>query len=208
MDASTLALLRLDEGAGAPFLSRGDVGRLTLSFDSLPLFLDEECGSCAATHDFLERGCGVRWYAPTELGMVYAKQATLAPRVEERRRAPAFPTRIISRVGTVPPGKYPLYAVLNNYTWLDACLWELRLRMGGKNNSANHGLYSYYDRFWEEKPAEPRGFRGRAPRVLRQGVPREAAATVPDQPRVDRPGGQGRPRVFPDGNEQTYVGRQ
>lgn len=50
-------------------------------------------GTCYAVYDFLERFCGVRWYAPGELGIVFDKMPTLRLPVANIRRKPAFEFR-------------------------------------------------------------------------------------------------------------------
>lgn len=186
IDASTLALLRFDEGAGTPNLSMGDFGRMAISLDSLPAFFDEERGSCHAVYDFLERDCGVRWYAPTDLGMVCDPRPTLAAEVKELRRAPAIACRYSRLEESVGPGRSSgtpgPFRVLNNPSQLDACLWQMRMKFGGKQTVANHGLYSYFDRFWEKNPNNPSVFEGEQPEYFAKGYkgrPQQLCLTNP-----------------------------
>lgn len=172
VDPAALTLLHLDEGSGVPRLAVMDLGQIKIDvqlFDGLRFFFRDH-GSSDAVHEFLERDCGVRWYAPTELGMVCSNRPTLTVNVTALRRTPAFAcrySRLEESVGAAPRGG--LYAVLNNPSQLEASLWMLRLKFGGRQIVANHGLYGYYARFWEKDPGNTNGFEGDHPEYFAKG---------------------------------------
>ena len=144
-----------------------DFGQLKISgLESLPQIVDEERGSCHAVYEFLERDCGVRWYAPTDLGLVYDKRPTLTVQVKELRRMPAIAFRDPSAVENyaVEP-----FAMLNSPNRFESRLWQMRMKLGGKSTTANHGLYPYFDRFWEKNPKNPSVFEGKHPEYFAKG---------------------------------------
>lgn len=147
-DADTILLLHGDEAtAGAPADASGRVvtGSRPDTF--------EQPGTCYAVYDFLEKFCGVRWYAPTELGLVYPRQTTLTVSGKEIRRKPAISYRWNTGLGAG-------YArtLLNNPSGEEWALWNFRLRAGGRALGGNHGLYGYYDRFWTKNPQNAGAF--------------------------------------------------
>lgn len=157
--AGTTLLLHLDETAGAPRDSSG-----LLRAVAPPEAYDEQ-GTCYAVYDFLERFCGVRWYAPGEIGLVCPERKTLAVAGKDVRRAPAFRFR---------QGTYlPVYGILkelwNNPSAADVRLFARRMRLGGEPYAANHSFYGYYDRFWKEKPDGPGAPEGYHPEWFAKG---------------------------------------
>jgi len=153
-DARTKLLMHFDESKGRPRDSTGNVSLIA------PPALFEKKGTLYAVYDFLEKFCGVRWYAPTEIGLVCPSAPTLEVRGSDIRRAPAMLTRWI-----VPTRMYiptPADVVPNK----DAVLWRLRMRMGGEPFVANHSFYGYYNRFLETHPEWfARGYSGRPPQM-------------------------------------------
>lgn len=116
----------------------------------------EEHGTCAAVYDWLERGCGVRWVLPTDLGIIYDPRPTLAVNSLEIKRAPFMEMRNQS-VG------YPIPANLHGDTiksatpqetlpWAEQYKWWHRQRIGGRWWQASHSLEGYYDRFLKTHP--------------------------------------------------------
>ncbi|MFH0797206.1 MAG: DUF4838 domain-containing protein [Candidatus Omnitrophota bacterium] len=143
-----------------PAVSRGNA----------PSYQDyEDNGSNYAVFDFLERYCGVRWYAPTELGMVYPTTKTLEVRGKDVRRSPAFEFRL------TPMGLYYYTSstmtanLWNHATANDIGLWVRRLRLGGKMYAGNHSFYGYYDRFWKKNPQNPGVFEEEHSEYFAQG---------------------------------------
>lgn len=117
---------------------------------TLPGVFDDQ-GTCYATYDFLERFCGVRWYGPTELGMVYPSKKTLVVNNAEIRRAPALKYRFTSfdrQNGFL----YPTLAdQWNNPAISEQLLYMRRLRLGGEKwPTSAHTFRSYQDRFLKE----------------------------------------------------------
>lgn len=161
-----------------------------------PSFYDEQ-GTMYAVYDFLELGCGVRWFNPTDGGMYCPKTPTLTVKVATLRRAPAFRYRDIWPIMYLPD-KYDTQMVLwqektpqfQEYETLaysglhkqfpDASkylsakkgrvtLFLHRMRVGGENCPCNHSLYGFYDRFWQENPASPDVFVESHPDWFAQG---------------------------------------
>jgi hypothetical protein len=120
--------------------------------------LFEECGTCYAVYDFLERHCGVRWYLPTELGLCHPTTKTLQASGTEVRRSPAMKYRRVYNVpypldlcgDTVPSPKPPPALPAR-----EQALFAMRHRLGGTPFTVNHSLYGYYDRFWKEGDTKP-----------------------------------------------------
>ena len=112
--------------------------------------LFQEQGTCYAVYDFLERLCDVRWYLPTELGLVCPKTGTLSVNTADIRRSPYMKFRYVSHrpfpadlcgdtvEGTGPPPALPRR---------EQMIFLHRHRLGGEKYRANHSFYGYYDRF-------------------------------------------------------------
>lgn len=120
------------------------------SAESFPDFFDEQ-GTCYAAYDFLERFCQVRWYLPTELGLVYPRNRALVVTGTDVRRAPAMKYRWVDPqlqfpadlCGDTVAGPEPIAAL----SWREQMLWMHRHRMGGEPYALDHSLSGYYDRF-------------------------------------------------------------
>ena len=153
-ETNTLVRLSFDEPVGPP---RELSGRLRATG---PPSLDEAMtpqATCYAVYDFLERFCDVRWYAPTELGMVFPTRATLEVEGTDIRRTPAFEFR-----HHAPSGVGKAYVGLSAPpTDEEQRLFVARRRLGGKNFMTNHSFYDFYDRFWEQNLQRPELFEGR-----------------------------------------------
>ncbi len=135
-------LLRFDEPK-APYRDSSGVARVP----DPPGAYDEQ-GTCYAVYDFLERCCGVRWFAPGEVGMVCPSRPALSVASLNVRRSPAFRFR---------QGTYlPVYGILKelweNPNPAEVRLYACRMRLGGQQYAANHSFYGYYDRFWKVNP--------------------------------------------------------
>lgn len=153
-DADTLLLLHCDEGVGTPEDSSGRPGNVRP-----PGWYDER-GTLDAVYDFLERYCGVRWYAPTEIGLCCPQTATLSVDAPDLRRTPAMVYKWIAETRLyLPTPDDPVPG-------RDVTLWKLRMRLGGKPFSVNHSFYGYYDRFLEREPDWfAKGHSGRPPQM-------------------------------------------
>lgn len=147
-DVDTALLLPLDEESGMPRDTSGQFRPVPL-----PGAYDGQ-GTCYAVYDFLERYCGVRWFAPGDLGRVCPKSTSLRVSGQDIRRAPHF----IFRQGTYLPVYGILKAVWNNSSNTDVQLYARRMRLGGQPYAANHSFYGYYDRFYEKNPQYPERF--------------------------------------------------
>jgi hypothetical protein len=162
-------------GCDAPATDTVAYDPVKLAFQNLPGFWEEQ-GTVHAAYDFLEQGCGVRWFNPTEAGTVCRQTPTLSVRAMERRRVPGFHFRdAIGAMGD-NPARYDDYTQLwpagspELKKWeelayasvrergldLNACrgvlahLFLLRQRNGGQMQRCNHSLYGYYERFWRK----------------------------------------------------------
>lgn len=124
----------------------------------------DERGTLNAVYDFLEKGCGVRWYLPTALGVTFRTRATLAVPVMEIRRAPAMKGRTIYYASITAdmitdPLDRPSPGHLN---LRDRRLWDYRQRING-TSICNHSFYGYYDRFLKTRPELfAKGYDGKA----------------------------------------------
>ena len=161
-DADTLVLLHFDEESGPPRESSGrprTVGPPSLEDAFSPQ------GTCYAVFDFLERFCDVRWYAPTDLGMVYPKRSTLEVGGPDVRRKPAFEFRHHAPSGIA----HAWVGLVPNPTDREVRLFVSRRRLGGKSFMTNHSFYDFYDRFWEKNADRPGIFEGQRAEFFAQG---------------------------------------
>lgn len=102
---------------------------------TLPGFFDDQ-GTCYAAYHFLERFCGVRWYGPAELNIVFPAQETLTTQGEDVRRSKDIPH--IHALG----GGWPIIKVQwNNPSSDEMNLYWRRLRMGGEKWAGNHTIW-------------------------------------------------------------------
>lgn len=153
-DGETTLLLHCDEGQGRVRDSSGNPVSL-----NMPGFFEEN-GTLWAVYDFLERCCGVRWYLPSEIGMVCPESKTLRVQGEEVRRLPAMSYRWITPTALfVPTPSQPVSPT-------DNTLWRLRIRQGGQQYQASHSFYGYYDRFLKDHPEWfAKGYSGQPPQM-------------------------------------------
>jgi hypothetical protein len=164
-----------------------------------------EHGTCAAVYDWLERGCGVRWVLPTDLGIIRDERATLTVPALNIRRAPFMEMRN-QGLG------YPIPANLHGDTiksdqprqilpWAEQYKWWHRQRLGGKWWQASHSLEGYYNRFLKTHPDWfAQGQTGRPTQMcythpeLIQQVAQDARDFFDGQPKA--PGTQARDNLF------------
>ena len=78
-----------------------------MAYETWPGLFDEQA-TCYAVYDFLERYCDVRWYTPTELGMVLPSTNLLVVQGEDSRRAPAFAYRDLGGIMETPGWLYDI----------------------------------------------------------------------------------------------------
>ncbi|MBI2302217.1 MAG: DUF4838 domain-containing protein [Armatimonadetes bacterium] len=153
-DEHTLCLYHFDEERGGPVNAVTGRGAVAAP----PLF--GENGTLYAVYDFLEKSCDVRWYAPTELGLVCPSRPTLTVSGKDIRRAPAMIHRWITPTAEYlpgPPDQVPA---------ADLQVWKLRMRIGGQNFWVCHSFYGYYDRFLKEHPNWfAQGYPGQPPQM-------------------------------------------
>lgn len=129
-----------------------------LKLDTLPEYYTQ-MGSAYAVYDFLEQSCGVRWYAPTEDGMVCPKTKNLTVRVQNLRRTPALQLR--QNPGSGQPGTWGMVA--REPQGDEQKLLMLRLKMGGRNLLIGHTFEGFPERFWEKSGQNPSVFEEKHP---------------------------------------------
>ena len=128
-----------------------DLGRVDYAAgQTYPGTFDEQA-TCFAVYDFLERYCGVRWYLPTDVGLVCPKEKTLSVKGADVRREPAMKYREMDCLTLVPaslcdePGP--------RLDGRDAALFAHRQRFTGIQPFAtNHAFYGYYKQHLKEHP--------------------------------------------------------
>ena len=161
VEGDTLLFLDADDGAKEPKAP-------TAYFMPPPPGKFTPQATCYAVYDFLERFCGVRWYAPGDDGTIIPKAATLAIEGTDIRRKPAMEFR------DAPPSLRDLswgLVARGSYGPKDAELFMRRMRLGGRNFYSMHSFDDYYARFWKKDPKRPELFDGRQPEFFAQGYP-------------------------------------
>ena len=166
-DADTTLLLSCDEGEGTPAGTVRDTRSEGL--EQLPKKFSR-VGTLHAIYDFLENDCGVRWYAPGELGVVADKASHVGRPAGERRREPAMSYREI-RWGK--PG-------------YEEKLWSLRMRIDERFLKGNHSFVGYYNRFSKRYGRNPAKLEADRPEFFAKGLTEaqmqapEAAGGIPN----------------------------
>lgn len=161
-EADTLLFLDGDDGAKEPKAA-------TAYFMPAPPQKFTPQATCYAVYDFLERFCGVRWYAPGDDGTIIPKAATLAIEGADVRRKPAMEFR------DVPPSLRDLpwgLVARGSFQPQDAALFMRRMRLGGRDLYSMHSFDDYYSRFWKKDAKRPEVFEGRRPEFFAQGYPK------------------------------------
>ncbi len=102
---------------------------------TLPGFFDDQ-GTCYATYHFLERFCGVRWYGPTELNIVFPSRKTLVVSGHDSRRS-----RDIKHLHALGGGWPIINAQWNKPNNDELNLYWRRLRIGGEKWAGNHTIW-------------------------------------------------------------------
>ena len=89
---------------GLVLMGRDKEDRGQLNYTKASTFPDgfDEQGTCYAVYDFLEKFCGVQWYLPTDLGLVYTPAKTLAVGGPDVRRQPFMWHRLMSSEMRIP----------------------------------------------------------------------------------------------------------
>jgi hypothetical protein len=158
-DEHTTFLSHLDENAGVPVGLTDHAGNLL----KLPGMFEAR-GTLDAVYDLLFR-CGVRWYAPGELGRVVERRPTLAVPALDRRRSPSMEYREIPI-----PMMFPERPD-NPYARYDQMVWLLRLHHGGKFfMQGTHSFYGFIDRFSKTYGKNPAVFEADRPEFFAQGL--------------------------------------
>jgi len=143
----------------------------------------DEQATCYAVYDFLERYCGVRWYLPTDLGLVCPRQETLVVKGTEVRRAPAMKSRALSCDVLVPADLCddfsPSQTPRTRLDGREAELFARRQRLrGAENFNVNHAFYGYYRKFLKDHPEWfAKGYDKDMPEEMRKTPPAIGALT-------------------------------
>lgn len=140
VDEATTTLYRFDDGAGSLPEALDP-----LAAASLPNAFRSN-GTLYATYDFLERHCGVRWYAPGEIGIVCPEQSSLTVGGPDRRHMPAMEMRMIAGAYLYMP------TAADRVPGPLAELYKLRMRIGGVVKVTGHSFYHYPDQYLAEHP--------------------------------------------------------
>lgn len=139
---------------------REDYGKIDYEKGSGLLIYFDDHATVHAVHDFLERHCGVRWYLPTDIGLVCPSKRTLTVRGADVRRSPAMAWRTYRYM--YPNKKKATRALWGDtihgqkygpvLSMRDRVLWEHRMRLGGERYKAHHAFYGYHARFFKDHP--------------------------------------------------------
>ena len=127
----------------------------------------EDNGSCYAVYDFLEL-LGVRWYLPTDLGIVFTPAKELSVSDKTIRRTPTLHYRdqFYLNIPASLAGDTIETADREPLNQKDVKLWYFRNRHGGKRIAINHSLYQWYRRFYpQKKDWFAQGYSGRPPQL-------------------------------------------
>ena len=113
--------------------------------------ISDEQATCYAVYDFLERFCGVRWYLPTDLGLVCPKEKTLVVKGVDVRRSPAMKHRAIYCATMMPADLSDFSGPL--LPWRERALFLYRQRLTGIQPwASSHSFYGYYTRHLKDHP--------------------------------------------------------
>lgn len=115
----------------------------------IPGMFDDQ-GTLRATYDFLERFCGVRFYGPGQISVVYPETRTLVVEGGDVRREPS-----IKHISGSLTWRWPLMNGQYGAPSEDALrLYERRMRVGGIPWYTNHTLHEYPNRFPRDQRPE------------------------------------------------------
>jgi hypothetical protein len=102
----------------------------------LPGVYDDQ-GTCLAAYGFLERFCGVRWYGPSAVNIVFPSRTTLTTAGNDVRRSPALKHR-----SALSGGNWPfLRGQWGDFTREQVYLYWRRIRQGGERWAGNHTFH-------------------------------------------------------------------
>ena len=122
--------------------------------------------SLFAVYDFLEKGCGVRFYMPGEMGIAYEPRKTLVAEMDDVRREPSMDA---IRFSTMM--KSPLLGK-QTASERERRLLQYRWRMAMNYGMSNHNILRLYAEYWDKSPVHPIGaklFRERKPDLFAKG---------------------------------------
>ena len=122
--------------------------------------------SLFAVYDFLEKGCGVRFYMPGDIGIACVQRKTLVAEMDDVRREPSMKA---IRYSTMM--KSPLTGV-ETATPRDRHLLQLRWRMAMNYGMSNHNILRLYAEYWDKSTANPAAaklFKGKKRDIFAKG---------------------------------------
>lgn len=153
-DINTRLLLHLDDQRDPRERYSGPPNAI-----SAPEYFTEK-GTMDAVYDFLERFCGVDWFAPGEIGLLCPTRQTLVVKGSDIRRSPSFRYRWMTPTALYMPT--PDDRVSDN----DTALWRYRMRIGGEYYWATHSFGGYFSDFLETHPEWfAQGYQGGPPQM-------------------------------------------
>lgn len=121
-------------------------------FKTFPGQFDEQA-TCYAVYDFLEKYCDIRWYLPTELGLVYSLRETLSVEGTIVRRSPSMKYRMLWYDAAVPVNLYDSSNPSGRLDEREGLLFVSRQRLRGiEPFIADHSFTGYYSAFLKEHP--------------------------------------------------------
>ena len=124
-------------------------------FKKMPNQFSSVLGVLWATYDFLEKGCGVRWYGPAEIGICYDKMPTLKVKPFSIRREPSMTSyRTLYLPWWINETCY-YYKI----TPADLKQFLLRWRNTARFGMTNHNTYDIYLKYW--KPLDKKLLKGK-----------------------------------------------
>lgn len=162
---------------------------------ALPGMFDDQ-GTLRAAYDFLEHFCGVRFYGPKAVSIVFPRTPNLTVTGEDVRRGPAIKHASGSFTWRNPimGGQYgdPSDAALR--------LFERRMRLGGIPWYTNHTLHNYRTRFPRSTRPEFYADSGEgrlcySSKALAKQVALDARAYFDGEGMPDIPGAEGMPKT-------------
>lgn len=112
-----------------------------------------ELGTCYAVYEFLEK-LGVRWYLPTDIGIVYDETKNLSVAEMDIRRKPYAIYRTHYTNDLIPEdfvGDIEINQI-KNLPRRETMLFHLRQKGGGTKYNISHSFYGWYERFSRTHP--------------------------------------------------------
>jgi len=144
-------LIKVDENA--VFIAGKDVADTSCINLRQLHFYTRDKGTLSGVYAFLEKFCGIRFFAPGEIGEFIPKNPCLTVKQTHLLEKPYFSERIIADFWSLSP-KYPDASIYCKAPE-DITLWALRLRLSAKGSVANghtEQFFKFKEAFSETHP--------------------------------------------------------